>query len=90
MSAIEQVTTTYLMPKFQIQADTTLYEFTGLVRSLQALVKQMHASQKIITKAELGMLDKIDDYHDRLNDHGESLETITQLLRRGFRLRDDQ
>lgn len=90
VSAIEQVTTTYLMPKFQIQADSTLYEFTGLVRSLQALVKQMHTSQKIITKAELGMLDKIDDYHDTLNEHSKSLNTMTQLLRRGFRLRDEQ
>lgn len=90
VSAIEQVTTTYLMPRFQVQTDTTLYEFTGLVRSLQALVKQMHASQKVITKAELSLLDKVDQYQDNLIQQLESMDTMNQLLRRGFRLQDDQ
>lgn len=90
VSAIEQVTTTYLMPRFQVQTDTTLYEFTGLVRSLQTLVKQMHASQKVITRAEMSLLEKIDQYQDRLEEQSEGMETMNQLLRRGFRLRDDQ
>lgn len=90
VSAIEQVTTTYLMPRFQVQADTTLYEFTGLVRSLQALVKQMHTSQKVITKAELSLLSNIDQYQEKLEEQSESMETMNQLLRRGFRLRDEE
>lgn len=90
VSAIEQVTTTYLMPRFQVQADTTLYEFAGLVRSLQTLVTQMHASQKVITKAELNLLEKVDQYQENLVQQSNSLETMNQLLRRGFRLRDDR
>ncbi len=90
VSAIEQVTTTYLMPRFQLQTDSTLYEFAGLVRSLQALVKQMQVSQKTITKAELSLLEKVDRYHDRLDLQTQSLESINHLLRRGFRLRSEQ
>ena len=90
VSAIEQVTTTYLMPRFQVQSDTTLYEFTGLVRSLQALVTQMQASQKAITKVELNLLQKVDEYQENMVQQAQSLENVNQLLRRGFRLRDDQ
>ena len=90
VSAIEQVTTTYLMPRFQVQSDTTLYEFTGLVRSLQALVNQMQTSQRAITKVELHLLQKVDEYQENLVQQAESLENVNQLLRRGFRLRDDQ
>ena len=40
ISGVEQVTTTYLMPRFQVQTDTVLYEFTGLIRALQGLIDQ--------------------------------------------------
>lgn len=90
VSAIEQVTTTYLMPRFQVQADTTLYEFSGLVRSLQALVMQMQTSQNVLTKVELSLLDKVDQYQENLVQQSHSMESMNQLLRRGFRLRDDK
>ena len=32
ISGVEQVTTAFLMPKFQVQTDNVLYEFTGLIR----------------------------------------------------------
>ena len=90
VSAIEQVTTTYLMPRFQVQADTTLYEFTGLVHSLQTLVTQLRASQSVITEVEQNLLDKVDQYQENMLRQSESMETMNQLLRRGFRLRDEQ
>jgi len=45
VSAIEQVTTTHLMPRFQVQTESILFEFSGLIRSLQSLVQQMESSQ---------------------------------------------
>ncbi len=90
LSAIEQVTTTYLAPMFVVEQETTLYEFTGLVRSLQSLVKQMQVSQKIVTKAETRLLTAVDEYQKQLTESNKDMAAIINLLKRGFRLRDDE
>lgn len=90
LSAIEQVTTTYLAPLFIVEQETTLYEFTGLVRSLQSLVKQMQVSQKVVTKAEAQLLAAVDEYQDQIGESNRDMITVIELLRRGFRLRDDE
>ncbi|WP_457669829.1 hypothetical protein [Thiolapillus sp.] len=90
LSAIEQVTTTYLAPRFVMEQETTLYEFTGLVRSLQSLVKQMQASQQVITRAETRLLNAIDEYQGQLAENHKNQATIISLLKRGFRLRDSE
>ena len=90
LSAIEQVTTTYLTPLFIVEQETTLYEFTGLVRSLQSLVKQMQVSQKVVTKAEAQLLAAVDEYQDQIGESNRDMITVIELLRRGFRLRDDE
>jgi len=90
LSAIEQVTTTYLTPLFVVEQDTTLYEFTGLVRSLQTLVKQMQVSQKVVTKAEARMLTAVDDYQNQIEASNKDMSTVIDLLKRGFRLKDDE
>ncbi|WP_457667665.1 hypothetical protein [Thiolapillus sp.] len=90
LSAIEQITTTYLAPLFIVEQETTLYEFTGLVRSLQSLVKQMQVSQKVVTKAEANLLATVDEYQGRMEESNRDMSTVIELLRRGFRLRDDE
>ncbi|MCW8905929.1 MAG: hypothetical protein OQL28_01665, partial [Sedimenticola sp.] len=40
VSGVEQVTATHLIPRFQVQTESVLYEFTGLIRSLQNLVSK--------------------------------------------------
>jgi len=89
LSAVEQVTTTYLAPLFVVEQDTTLYEFTGLVRSLQSLVRQMQESQKVVARAETRLLDAVSEYQQQLGQGQEEMGTVVQLLRRGFRLPDD-
>jgi hypothetical protein len=89
LSAVEQVTTTYLAPLFVVEQDTTLYEFTGLVRSLQSLVRQMQESQKVVARAESRLLDAVDEYQSQVGQGQEELGTVVKLLRRGFRLPDD-
>jgi len=90
ISGIEQVTTTYLMPKFQVQTDNVLYEFTGLIRSLQGLVDQMQTSQRGFEATQEHLGDTLEMYRDKVDGLDERLETIVRHLRSGFRLRDDE
>lgn len=90
ISGIEQVTTTYLMPRFQIQTDNVLYEFTGLIRSLQGLVDQMQKSQLGFEATQDQLADTLDMYRDKVEDLDGRLDTIVRQLRAGFRLRDDE
>jgi hypothetical protein len=90
ISGIEQVTTTYLMPRFQVQTDSVLYEFTGLIRSLQGLVDQLQRSQMSFETAQDQLAQTLDLYRDRADGLDQHLDTIKDHLRLGFRLRDDE
>ena len=90
LSAVEQVTTTYLAPLFVVEQDTTLYEFTGLVRSLQSLVKQMQESQKVVAETETRLLDAVDEYQQQAEQGQQQMGTVIKLLRQGFRLPEDE
>jgi hypothetical protein len=90
ISGIEQVTTTYLMPKFQVQTDNVLYEFTGLIRSLQGLVDQLQKSQLGFEAAQDQLADTLEMYRDKVDGVDERLDSMVHLLRVGFRLRDDE
>lgn len=86
ISAIEQVTTSHLMPRFQMQTDNVLYEFTGLIRSLQGLVQQMAQSQQNFHEVEKGLVETVDAYRDHVEGMNQELADIKGILRIGFRL----
>ena len=86
ISAIEQVTTTHLMPRFQVQTDNVLYEFTGLIRSLQGLVQQMAQSQSNFTEVEKNLVETVETYRDNVEGMNQELADIKGILRIGFRL----
>ncbi len=90
ISAIEQITTTFLVPKFQVQTDSVLYEFTGLIRSLQGLVDQMSSSQKGFANTQQELNTLIDHYRNRMDSMDEHMNTIIHYLQLGFRLRDGE
>ncbi len=90
ISGVEQVTTTYLMPRFQVQTDNVLYEFTGLIQSLQGLVDQLQKSQAGFESAQDELADTLAMYRDKMDGLDDHLDTIKQQLRSGFRLRDDE
>ena len=90
VSAVEQVTTNFLVPRFQVQSETVLYEFTGLIRSLQGLVQQMEHSQRRFATIEDKLDATLDAYDQRLQGLGDKLNGMARLLRVGFRLRDEQ
>ncbi len=90
ISGIEQVTTTYLLPKFQVQTDNVLYEFTDLIQSLHGLVDQLQKSQLGFEATQDQLADTLALYRDRVEGLDDRMQTIVDHLRVGFRLRDDE
>ncbi len=89
LSAVEQVTTNLLLPRFQVQTDTVLYEFTGLIRSLQQLVNKMETSQETFLAIEQRMLEAMEKSHARAQNLSTELGAIRETLRIGFRLPEE-
>ena len=89
ISAIEQITATYLMPRFQVQNENALYEFTGLISSLQGLVREIEQSQRKTEKLEKLLADVLDDNAKRATTISEEMSAIKNILKHGFRLSDD-
>ena len=88
ISTIEQITTLHLLPKFQVDTDNVLYEFAGLIRSLQSVTDQMQQAQKGLVRSEETLLQALQD--SGAGQIHTGLETIIRQLRVGFRLRDDE
>jgi hypothetical protein len=89
VSAVEQVTVNELIPRFQVQADSALYEFTGLVRSLQELVTQMFQTQKTLQGLEQNILDTLQRYEAKTGSLSSDLTDLKHLLKQGFRLPEE-
>jgi hypothetical protein len=89
ISAVEQVTVNELLPRFQVQTDSAVYEFTGLVRSLQELVTQMKQSQQAFETIENRVLETLQSYHEQSDSMQEDMAEIKHILKRGFRLHED-
>ncbi|MBU0500284.1 MAG: hypothetical protein KJ558_08130 [Gammaproteobacteria bacterium] len=89
VSGIEQITSTHLIPRFQVQTETVLYEFTGLLRSLQGLVRQMEISQDGIANLEKRLTSAIEAHAERTDQFSAEVRTIKHLLKDGFRLTED-
>ena len=89
ISAVEQVTVNELLPRFQVQTDSALYEFTGLVRSLQGLVSQMKTAQKGMQEVEQRVLETVQSYQEQSTGMHEDLSEIKHILKVGFRLHED-
>ncbi len=86
LSGIEQVTSSHLMPRFQIESDNILYEFSGLIRSMQTLVQHMEVAQKNFLGVEKRLLETLMSYRDSAGGYRDELGEIKKLLRQGFRL----
>ncbi|MCU7941137.1 MAG: hypothetical protein KZQ87_00500 [Candidatus Thiodiazotropha sp. (ex Cardiolucina cf. quadrata)] len=89
ISAVEQVTVNELIPRFQVQTDSALYEFTGLVRSLQELVNQMELSQQTFETVEQRILETLQGYEEKSDTLHNDMAEIKHVLKRGFRLHED-
>ena len=90
LSGIEEVTASYLMPRFQVNGDSVVHQFAGLLRGLQLLVKQMGASQESFAEMESSMNRLIDELSAQTNRVPEEFADVKRLLRSGFRLPDNE
>jgi hypothetical protein len=89
ISGIEEVTATWLIPRFQVQTENVLHDFTTLLQGLQHLVQQMQAAQQAMSVSQEsidGMMHSFQEGQVRLS---YDLAGLSELLKRGFRLRDD-
>jgi hypothetical protein len=101
VSAVEQITGNYFMPLFQVQTETVLHQFAGLIRSLQGLIGQLRSSQhsyaglaREIQNSQSAFQDietriitaLVDVYRTRSEPITDELGDIKRLLRSGFRL----
>jgi hypothetical protein len=90
ISGVEQVTVNELLPRFQVQTDSALYEFTGLVRSLQDLVSQMKATQEGMETLEQRVLTTLQSYQEQSEGMHEDMAEIKHILKVGFRLHEGE
>jgi len=86
LSGIEQATTIYLSPKFQVSNDNVIYEYTGLLRSLQELIKRMENSQKQFGAMEKAMAQSLISFKNQIDGVPDEMKEVKELLRHGFRL----
>jgi uncharacterized protein YukE len=92
------------MPRFQIQTESVLFEFSGLIRSLQSLISKMEGSQvsfqNLAQEMQLsqGNIQALEQsisramqqaYEERIQPITREMEDIKRLLRDGFRLHED-
>ena len=86
ISTIEQVTTTHLLPRYQVQSDSILFEVSSLIRSLQTLTNEMSDSQHHLINIESKIAAAANHYLNQANHAAKDMAEIKALLREGFRL----
>ncbi len=86
ISRIEDITATVLLPRFQVQQETVVKDFSDVIRAAATLVKKLDTSQQKYEQAADQLSEVLDQYRAEMQRNGEALEDIVQLLREGFRL----
>jgi hypothetical protein len=86
ISRIEHATTTILLPRFQVQQETVIEDFSDIIRAAAALIKKLDGSQAQYAETASQLNDMLAVYREEMRRHGTSLAEITDLLRDGFRL----
>jgi hypothetical protein len=104
LSGVEQITANAFVPRFQVQSETLLHQFAGLIRSLQGLISQMKKSQDSyagLAEEMRGSHQAFEDletrlisalvevYRTKFQPITSELDDIKGLLRLGFRLPEE-
>ena len=90
ISAVEQLTTEYLMPRFKVKTENFTAEVTSLVESLRIVAQQMITAQAKQSDNEAAIRRAIEDHGGRMDALAARLEQLQQTMARGFRLQDDE
>ncbi len=86
ISRIEDITATILIPRFQVQQETVLKDFSDVIRAAAALVKKLDVSQAKYEETAEQLTDVLDQYRVEMQHNGQALDDIVKLLQAGFRL----
>ena len=86
LTAVESITTNYLMPRFKIKTDNVTEELAVLVNSLQEVVKNMLVAQNDQRGSEDAMRRAIIDHDNQMSEMTQQMNDIRQIMLRGFRL----
>ena len=89
VSGIEEITASFLMPRFQVQSDSVVHQFAGLLRGLQLLVKQMGASQDKFAEVEASLTRTLEELSHQNAALPAQMDEVKGILRTGFRLHDE-
>ncbi len=88
-SAIEQVTTIHLMPRFSNHSENIVYQLAELIKSLRHTAANMQLSQQQYLEMGSKVNEITSKYDERISGMSDDLMDIKELLRLGFRLPDD-
>ena len=88
-SAIEQVTTQHLMPRFSHQSENMVHQLAELIKSLRHTAANMQLSQEQYLEMGTKVNEITSQFDDRVSGMSEDISEIKELLRLGFRLPED-
>jgi signal transduction histidine kinase len=88
ISRIEELTTTTLLPRFQLGPESAGEEFADIIRAAAALMKRLEASQHEYAEVAHDLRALIGTYQAELKHSSNRLDDIARLLRVGFRLNE--
>jgi len=89
ISALEMITTTRLMPKFNRQMDTIVKDVADLVFALREVATNMQRSQRNNAQLEQRLGDLVQHHDTHLSKIAKDIHSVTGLLKKGFRLPDN-
>lgn len=90
ISRVETVTSTLLLPRFQAKAETVMKDFSDLLRGATALLQRIDASQQAFEKTASHLDHLAQNLDQHLAVQGNRLDNISEILRQGFRLHEEQ
>ncbi len=88
-SAIEQVTTQHLMPRFSHQSENMIHQLAELIKSLRHTAANMQLSQQQYLEMGSRVNEITSQFDERVSGMSEDISEIKELLRLGFRLPED-
>ena len=86
ISRIEDITATVLLPRFQVQQETVVKDFSDVIRAAAQLVMKLDASQEKYEQTADKLSEVLEQYQVEMQHNSQALEEVVQLLKVGFRL----
>lgn len=80
ISRVEQVTTTTLMPRFQVQSETIIKDFADMVRAAAGLVQRMDETQATFASALDRMEGVFEAYRSELAGVSDAVRTVADRV----------